>query len=64
MTSKEACCKPKKIAEINATLPASVPISDGFYRRPLPSSTCTAFESAKGRQLFKEALADGTIHCF
>lgn len=33
---------------------------DSFYRRTLPSP-CIAFSSPEGRQLFREALADGTM---
>lgn len=56
MNFPEPCCKPK-VVEGKAPVPDT---SDGFYRRPLPSSTCVGFESARGRQLFKEAMADGT----
>lgn len=33
---------------------------DSFYRRTLPSP-CIAFSSPEGRELFREALADGTM---
>ena len=33
---------------------------DSFYRRTLPAP-CVAFSSPEGRQLFREALADGTM---
>ncbi len=33
---------------------------ESFYRRTLPSP-CIAFSSSEGRQLFREALADGTM---
>jgi glutathione gamma-glutamylcysteinyltransferase len=33
---------------------------DSFYRRTLPAP-CIAFSSPEGRQLFREALADGTM---
>ena len=33
-------------------------LTEGFYRRPLPSS-CIAFSSTEGRQLFREALELG-----
>jgi glutathione gamma-glutamylcysteinyltransferase len=36
------------------------PAMESFYRRTLPSP-CIAFSSPEGRQLFAEALADGTM---
>ena len=53
MEQNSACCVPKKVSN-------SLEAAEGFYRRPLPSSTCVAFESAQGRTLFKEALENGT----
>ncbi len=34
-----------------------------FYRKPLPSS-CIDFASAEGKNIFKEALSEGTMNCF
>lgn len=35
-----------------------------FHRRKLPEPPATAFSSAAGRALFKEALDAGTMDCF
>ena len=34
-----------------------------FYKRDLPTA-CVAFQSAEGKRLFAEALADGTMECY
>ena len=41
----------------------ATPKEEYFYRKPLPSS-CIDFASTEGKNIFKEALNEGTMDCF
>mmetsp|Transcript_105440 Transcript_105440/g.308272 ORF Transcript_105440/g.308272 Transcript_105440/m.308272 type:complete len:428 (+) Transcript_105440:86-1369(+) len=43
--------------------PITAPLKGGLHRRPLPAPAI-AFASAEGREIFREALADGTAEIF
>ena len=51
-----ACCD-------GSSIPRAASPTNQFYRRKLPDA-CTSFSSARGKQIFAEALASGHMECY
>lgn len=52
------------IRSVGKTIRLTHTPASSFYRRPLATELCTPFQSDYGREIFAEALTQGTMECF
>jgi hypothetical protein len=60
LSTSAAAASTQDPAATAASSTTAAPAASTFYRRPLPSS-CIAFSSTQGRELFKQAMLQATL---